>query len=69
MTSESSILHYNQLFECTQPRRNRKGRTAARHEYRIAVLHCQLNVVGVVVAAADGDEVFAASRDEQFARA
>ena len=33
------LLHHNELFESTQPRRNRKDRTTAGHEHRIAVLH------------------------------
>jgi len=63
------LLHDNELFGDIRFGSDREDRTPAAQQCRMAGLHGQLNVLGVVIAAADDDEVLAASRDEQLAGA
>ena len=58
------LLHNYELFGVARSRRDREGRPAPGQQRRMAVLHRGLDVVGVVVAAADDDEVLQPSRDE-----
>src|SRR5262249_25964008 len=46
--------------------RDREGRPAATQQRRMAVLHRGLDIFGVVVPAANDDEIFEPARDEQL---
>ena len=62
------LLHDYELFGA-EPAPACTAKTAPRplHQPRVGFLHRALDVLGVVVAAADDDEILQSARDEQFA--
>ena len=60
------LLHDDELFGVIRWRRDGEGRPAAARACRMAVLHRGLDVFGVVVTAADDDEILEPPRDERL---